>query len=73
MSTPHNAAMTAATAEAYQLFDRLTDSTRRDRAAFTLGYILALDDLGDDLPPGRYARHILRGQALQDLSDQERT
>ena len=65
MTSPMDqSAETRATAEAYELLDRLGGATRRDRAAFTLGYTLAVDTLTTHLPADETARHVLRTHAL---------
>jgi hypothetical protein len=52
MTSPHDA-RTLALAEAKGMLERLADSSRRDRAAFTLGYILAFDAMAPTSRPPR--------------------
>ncbi len=57
----------AANAGAKDLLDRLGGATKRDRAAFLFGYILAFDAMAPYLPREHLARHLGHALALQQI------
>jgi hypothetical protein len=67
MTTTSPRDIAAALAEAHDLLDRLPGSTKRDRAAFLLGYTLAFDAMAALLPPAEQIRHFNRTHALQTI------
>jgi len=70
MTNPRDARVLA-TAEAQGLLARLVDASRRDRAAFVLGYILAFDAMAPHLPADELQRQLARARVLHALSERE--
>jgi hypothetical protein len=71
MTTPDELAHLAARIEAHDALRLLAGSNRRDRLAFTLGYILAFDAMAPHLPPDQIPAHRARAQALHALCDKD--
>jgi hypothetical protein len=54
-------------AEAQKLLNRLHGANGRDRAAFVLGYVMAMDAVAKTLPRNEFFHHHAIASALHDL------